>query len=140
MNEKQRDKKEFIDIIRADLMEIYKVSKDKANFLIESFQLQELVDKHEIISHYATEELAQMIYERNQRNEMTQEEIGKYVNYIVRYMKRDFGIEEKEALDLIEKYDFYGMIKFTNCYCLHFDPRYWSKEIYSTRDAKPFNP
>lgn len=65
MNDHQKEINEFIEVINEDLMENYNVSSEEANSLIRNFKLQEIINEHgELITHYPTQELVRMIYEK----------------------------------------------------------------------------
>lgn len=68
MNERQEDIEEFINGIKEDIMEIYKVSDDEAISLLNNFKIRELINKHRsIAAHYSPEEYAHTAYEHSNK-------------------------------------------------------------------------
>lgn len=133
MNERQKDIDELINVIKEDLMEIYKVSDEEAISLLNNFRIRELIDEYgELVAHYPSQELAKMAYDK--KVSLNQQEINEYISYIVLHMIEDYGLKPKEAFNIIiNKYKFFELIEETNGDVFHYTPRYWSKEMYNSR-------
>lgn len=130
MNEQQKEINEFINVVKEDLMEIYNVSSQEAASLINNFKLRALIDKNgEILSHYPSQELAKMIYEKS-TNKLDEQE---YIGMVREELKKMYGLSEDEITSRMETWGFNELFKDDKEYFYHYQPEIVAEAIYNRK-------
>lgn len=141
MNERQEDIEEFINVVKKDLMEIYKVSDEEAISLINNFKLRELIDEfNELVAHYPSQELAKMAYEKkrpvrklNTNNKSEQEETEEYIGMLMSEMKSKYNLDDEETVNLMIDSRFVELFQEDPYYYFHYHPEVIAKQIYNSK-------
>lgn len=141
MNERQKDIEEFINGIKEDLMEIYKVSDDEAISLLNNFKLRELIDEYgELVAHYPSQELAKMIYEKKRpirkldpNNKSEQKDAEEYIGMLMSEIKAKYNLNDEETIKLMIDSRFVELFQEDPYFYFHYQPEVIAEQIYNSK-------
>lgn len=141
MDEQQKDIEEFINVIKENLIEIYKVSDDEAITLLNNFKLRKLIDKYgELVAHYPSQELAKMAYEKkrpirklNPNDKLEQEEAEEYIRMLKSEIKTKYNLNDEGTVNLMIDSGFVELFQEDSYYYFHYQPEIIAEQIYNSK-------
>lgn len=141
MNERQEDIEEFINVIKEDLMEIYKVGDEEAISLLNNFKIRELIEEYgELVAHYPSQELAKMAYEKKRpirkldpNNKSEQKDAEEYIGMLMSEIKSKYSLNNEEAVNLMIDSRFVESFQEDPYYYFHYQPEVIAEQIYNSK-------
>ncbi|MFD1030561.1 hypothetical protein [Metaplanococcus flavidus] len=144
MIERQKDIEKFINVVKEDLMEIYKVSGEEAISLLNNFKIRELIEEYgELVAHYPSQELAKMAFDKkiekrpirklDPNNKPEQKDAEEYIGMLMSEIKAKYNLNDEETVNLMIDSRFVESFQEDPYFYFHYHPEIIAKQIYNSK-------